>query len=302
MLISSGNIGAQSALLPPFPGRAPCTPSPSSTFPHARLHFDKRGPTCLQDRKRLPVDNVSRIAGLDKPSSTNSEPATAEDIKDSQFLTLDNCADEPIHIPGTVQAHGAMLVFDGEVMLQGWSANVTTLLQLELRIGMPLRTVSLPEPILQLVEDCLALSVGEAIPQMLASRLGAREFDCVVHVHCGRAIVEFELRDITSDEVGSFALKAHGALDRLKRQNSVTALLQMATDQVRDRRAGDCCPPSHATPHRQLPIDEDDTGLRNLPFALRDREIRAVKNTPPGQRQRGRHRPQGFRRHGPQGQ
>lgn len=149
-------------------------------------------------------------------------------------VTLQNCADEPIHVPGTVQSHGAMLVFDAGALLEAWSANVAELLLLELKSGMPLQSVALPAPIVHMVQECMSLSAGDAIPWMLAVDIGGREFDCVAHTHAGRVIVEFELRDVSLDEVGIFALKAHSALDRLKRQTTATTLLQMATDQVRE--------------------------------------------------------------------
>ena len=149
-------------------------------------------------------------------------------------VTLANCADEPIHVPGTVQSHGAMLVFDANAVLEAWSANVPALLLLEPSMGMALGAVALPAPILHLVEQCMALPAGEAMPHMQAVEIGGREFDCVVHTYRSRVIVEFELRDISLGTVGMFALRAHSALDRLKRQNSMASLMQMATDQVRD--------------------------------------------------------------------
>lgn len=153
---------------------------------------------------------------------------------DPPVVSLENCADEPIHVPGTVQPHGAMLVFDGSAVLEAWSTNVAALLLMEVNIGMPLQSVALPAPVRLMVEECMALSAGEAIPLVLAVEIAGREFDCVAHAYCGRVIVEFELRDVSLDTVGIFALKAHGALDRLKRQTTLTSLLQMATDQVRE--------------------------------------------------------------------
>lgn len=163
-----------------------------------------------------------------------SELANAGERLETLAVTLDNCADEPIHVPGTVQSHGAMLVFDGDGLLEAWSANLGALLLLDVTMGMALQSVALPAPVHRMVEECMALSAGEAIPLSLAVEIGGREFDCVAHTHCGRAIVEFELRDMALGAVGIFALKAHSALDRLKRQTSMAALLQMATDQVRE--------------------------------------------------------------------
>jgi chemotaxis family two-component system sensor kinase Cph1 len=159
---------------------------------------------------------------------------STETTLDAPVLSLANCADEPIHVPGTVQRHGAMLVFDAFAVLEAWSANAAELLLLEVSNGLPLASVGLPPPVRQMVEECIALSAGDAIPLVLAVELGGHEFDCVTHTHCGRVIVEFELRDVSLVTVGIFALKAHSALDRLKRQTTVRSLLQMATDQVRD--------------------------------------------------------------------
>lgn len=46
----------------------------------------------------------------------------------SQPVTLDNCAREPIHIPGQIQSHGAMLVFDLQGVATYVSANARALL------------------------------------------------------------------------------------------------------------------------------------------------------------------------------
>ena len=159
---------------------------------------------------------------------------SAELTLEALHVNLENCADEPIHVPGTIQAHGAMLVFDSGARLEAWSNNVPALLHIGLHAGMRLDAVDMPAPIRAMVEECISLLAEEAIPSVLAVDIGGREFDCVVHAHCDRIIVEFELRDISLDAVGIFALKAHSALDRLKRQTSIRSLLQMATDQVRD--------------------------------------------------------------------
>ncbi len=158
----------------------------------------------------------------------------AESTLETPALSLANCADEPIHVPGTVQRHGAMLVFDALAVLEAWSANVPALLLLQVMRGMPLLSIGLPPHVRLMIEECIALPTGDAIPLVLAVEIGGHEFDCVAHTHCGRIIVEFELRDVSLLTVGVFALKAHSALDRLKRQTTVRSLLQMATDQVRE--------------------------------------------------------------------
>ncbi|MDQ2989294.1 MAG: GAF domain-containing protein, partial [Pseudomonadota bacterium] len=161
-------------------------------------------------------------------NATNSTPAGAPEV------TLANCADEPIHLPGTIQPHGVLLVFGADACLEAWSANAADVLQVEPALASSLTSLGLPAPVAQLVEECIAeMSGGSAPPMAIETQFGASQFDCITHAHEGRVIVEFEKRDLPTDAVAAFALKAHGALDRLKRQRSIESLLQMAADQVR---------------------------------------------------------------------
>lgn len=179
---------------------------------------------------------------MNTPGSLSRADALAEfappRAPDAIFVappTLLNCADEPIHIPGTVQPHGAMLVFDADGLLEAWSENVTGMLDLRPQLGDTVQQVSLPAPVLAMVEACLvAIASGEAFPLSREVDFGTVLFDCIVHAHEGRVLVEFEQRDMALDTLVVFALKAHNALDRLKRQKTLAALLQMATEQVRD--------------------------------------------------------------------
>ncbi|TFW30725.1 GAF domain-containing protein, partial [Duganella callida] len=150
------------------------------------------------------------------------------------IVTLDNCADEPIHLPGSIQPHGALLAFDLAGCLLAWSDNAARLLALPLALETPLAALALPADVHQLAGECLAgVEDGEAPASALEVAIGGRQFDCIVHAYGARLLIEFELRDVPSDTVAAFALKAHAAIDRLKRQKSIDALLQLATEQVR---------------------------------------------------------------------
>jgi light-regulated signal transduction histidine kinase (bacteriophytochrome) len=149
-------------------------------------------------------------------------------------VTLDNCADEPIHIPGSIQPHGVLLAFDLTGALLAWSDTAPQLLGLTPVLDMPLAALLLPPEVQQVVAECRdGIEDGEAPAAALEVAIGGRQFDCIVHVHQSRLIIEFEQRETPSDAVAAFALKAHAAIDRLKRQKSVDALLQLATEQVR---------------------------------------------------------------------
>ena len=147
--------------------------------------------------------------------------------------TLENCASEPIHIPGSIQPHGAMLVLNEVLNITGWSANFFSVLGFEPVLNSAANSLGLDAEIHSAIEDIrLSIENGEASPIALETRRQNTLFDVVIHAHLYRIIIEFERRELPSDEVASFALKAHRAIDRLKRQKSVNSLLQIAVEEV----------------------------------------------------------------------
>ena len=153
-------------------------------------------------------------------------------------VTLDNCDREPIHIPGLVQAHGALVAFDAEGRVTHLSANAAQLLGDTVpAIGEALQPSHFEaEP---KVHELLAEVLGVGTPGAEGDTgnadiaLAGRSFDLIVHRSAGGAIAEFELRPASMDQVADFALKAHRAMDKLKRQGSVEALLELAVVAVR---------------------------------------------------------------------
>ncbi len=149
-------------------------------------------------------------------------------------FSLSNCADEPIHIPGSIQPHGALLAFDAGLGLVAWSANAAGMLGCIPAVGAPCGALGLPAEALELIAQLHAdIEQGGAPPAACEIVLGEAEFDCVAHAHAGRLLVEFERSALRSDVVASFAMKAHAAIDRLKRQQAIDSLLNMAVQQVR---------------------------------------------------------------------
>jgi light-regulated signal transduction histidine kinase (bacteriophytochrome) len=156
-----------------------------------------------------------------------------------QRVDLRNCADEPIHVPGSIQPHGALIFLTGAGLAEGWSANAPALLGTELEAalapGREFGQVGLPETVVELIRDTLAsMSEGGAAPAVAPVAINGAEYDSVVHAHQGRVIVEFEAREEAADAVALFALKAHSSIERLRRQKSIDGLLQTAVRQVRE--------------------------------------------------------------------
>lgn len=155
---------------------------------------------------------------------------------DTRSVDLDNCDREPIHVPGHIQPHGALLAFDVTGALVAWSANAPEFLSIPLTRGT--MATSLAFDTGGLVQDLLAEAVAEAAagdlpPTSLDALVNGQQVDVVVHTHAGRVIAEFERRDHPNDEVAAFVLKAHRGIDRLKRQRTFEALLNAAVHEVR---------------------------------------------------------------------
>ena len=150
-------------------------------------------------------------------------------------VDLLNCADEPIHIPGVIQPHGALIFFNAAGELEGWSENAPAALAVPLALGQPFGALGLAADVAELIQECLdSLNEGDAAPMVTAVSIGEAEYDCVVHAHQGRAIAEFEAREVASDTVAQFAIKAHSSIDRLRRQKTVQSLLETTVRQVRE--------------------------------------------------------------------
>jgi two-component system, chemotaxis family, sensor kinase Cph1 len=150
-------------------------------------------------------------------------------------VDLQNCADEPIHIPGSIQPHGALLFLTDAGHVEGWSANIAAVTDAEPVLDQPYGALGLPQAVTDLIQESLdTMEDGESPATVTAVAIRGRDYDCVVHAHTRRVIVEFEARDVSMEEVAQFAIKAHSSIDRLRRQRSIDGLLETAVRQIRD--------------------------------------------------------------------
>jgi light-regulated signal transduction histidine kinase (bacteriophytochrome) len=150
-------------------------------------------------------------------------------------VDLHNCADEPIHVPGSIQPHGALIFLADTGLVEGWSTNIATVMDDAPALGQPFGTLGLPEAVTELIQECLAtMEDGDAPATVAALSIGGREYDCVVHGHVQRVLVEFETREASMAEVAQFAIKAHSSIDRLRRQRSIDGLLEATVRQIRE--------------------------------------------------------------------
>lgn len=166
-----------------------------------------------------------------------ADPVVPADDFDPASVSLDNCADEPIHVPGSIQPHGALLAFDDDGGLVAWSDNVQALLGCVPAHGGHYRDL-LPTDVVDIVDELPPHAAGELDPDPHATSVectvAGRLFDAVVHIGRDARIVEFEARDQPSDQLSEFALKAHRSIERLRRQRSLDELMRVATVQLRE--------------------------------------------------------------------
>ncbi|MDB5804381.1 MAG: hypothetical protein JWN73_1703 [Betaproteobacteria bacterium] len=158
-------------------------------------------------------------------------------------VTLANCDSEPIHIPGTIQGHGALLAFDMEGRLSYRSDNVSALLfgakSLEIVTAADLDgNAAFHKAFFVVSADArAALAAGdtraEVAPLGAEVQMRGNTFDMVVHAYGGQVIAEFEPRTTTSDNLSAFALMAHRAVASLKRRREVGPLLADAVEVIR---------------------------------------------------------------------
>jgi len=147
---------------------------------------------------------------------------------------LANCANEPIHLSGAIQPHGALLAFNHAGLLVGWSANAPDMLRLALDVGARQDALFLDPELLLLIEKCrLEMANGDVVPMALSAQLGGRDFDCIAHGYLGILFVEFEVCTQPPQLVAALTLTGQSAIARLKRQTSVDTLLQMGVAQIR---------------------------------------------------------------------
>ena len=150
-------------------------------------------------------------------------------------VDLLSCADEPIHLPGSIQPHGALLFFHMDGRLEGWSANAPALLGFDPALGASFDALPLPGAAHELIGLCMGPRDEEdSAPAVSSLSINGADYDCVVHCANGRIVAEFEARETPAEEVVLFAVKAHGSIDRLRRQKTIDGLLDAAVRQVRD--------------------------------------------------------------------
>ena len=151
-------------------------------------------------------------------------------------LDLSQCEREPVHIPGAIQPHGALLVVDpARLSIICVSDNVEAILGVAPGdlLGHSLASLAGVAGLGELVEGLLAEDVTErgSFPLTVAS--GERRI-AIAHRHGGRLIVECEAESSDPDfELAYFYNRVRGGVVRLRETSNLQRLCEQASQELR---------------------------------------------------------------------
>ncbi|UFH48357.1 ATP-binding protein [Pseudomonas sp. KNUC1026] len=143
-------------------------------------------------------------------------------------VTLANCEDEPIHLPGAIQPHGALLALDGNGTVLSRSGNFETLTGLTATPGHVLDLHSWPA-LLQLFNEAVAGTPTDSCEFALDDTV----FDVISHVDRQVYFFEFEPRTAGTASFNQLALYAQRVIGQMQRRSSSVELLERVTEEIR---------------------------------------------------------------------
>jgi light-regulated signal transduction histidine kinase (bacteriophytochrome) len=148
---------------------------------------------------------------------------------------LQNCADEPIRIPGAIQPHGVLLTGDEATWtVQQASANASSLLAEAsgLQTGQPLFGWLGHEPSERLRKRLLNESLDEINPVSL--QVGDQTVDGLIHRHDGLLFIELEPVQAEARSTGhTLDQRLSRTLRRLQSATTLSALYDISVNEIR---------------------------------------------------------------------
>lgn len=152
-------------------------------------------------------------------------------------MTLDNCDKEPIHIPGAIQRHGALVAINDDGVITHVSANAPEVLGVPLTLGARWSDWLAQAPACW--QHSLMLPESNGLPCRLeASCPSGRGVDVLWSAHPQGCMLELELTPATltavaHDAAGAGAPAVHALCERVIRAPDLERLLQWVVDGVR---------------------------------------------------------------------
>ncbi|QTD45850.1 GAF domain-containing protein [Ottowia testudinis] len=150
-------------------------------------------------------------------------------------VDLSNCDREPIHIPGLIQPHGALLALDAELRVAYASDNLAELLPGAPALGEVLTPAHFEDAaVYALLTQVAALAPVDVLQERHALiEAGGRAFDLLVHQSHAWVMAEFELRQSSAGRYDEGAA-LYAVVKRFRQQPDVLGLLQEAVRAVRE--------------------------------------------------------------------
>jgi light-regulated signal transduction histidine kinase (bacteriophytochrome) len=151
---------------------------------------------------------------------------------------LSSCDREPIHIPGSIQPHGVLLVVDRQdLAILQFAGDVRFLLGAEPERMARLTLFSLfEEKVLTLITARLSGTSASTLPSLLlglSSRSGAFPLDATVHVQGGLGVIELEPARRSATLAGDPLAQVKSMLAELQSGAHLADFLQLTTIQIR---------------------------------------------------------------------
>jgi chemotaxis family two-component system sensor kinase Cph1 len=153
-------------------------------------------------------------------------------------VDLENCASEPIHIPGAVQPHGALLVCD-EATLEICQCSESVIAHLGMPpaelLGRPLRGL-LDTVSVEAVEAARSVPLLRAINPLRFTTTRGLHFEAVLHRPPGdRKLLAIELEPLSPAATGAFMFdpRLRAAILRLQSSSDARSISQIAAEEIR---------------------------------------------------------------------
>jgi light-regulated signal transduction histidine kinase (bacteriophytochrome) len=158
-------------------------------------------------------------------------------VVDFSTIDLDNCAQEPIHVPGHIQPHGVLVAlnFEGRLTHTSRTAHSVVPGLPELGATWPPQPAGMDPTLWEAVVGALsdARTGQERAPLNVEVATRDGVFDAVLHATDDRLIVELERRAPSADDLAAFALLAHRSMTKLRNRKDTATLLREAVSAVR---------------------------------------------------------------------
>ncbi|MFF7708471.1 ATP-binding protein [Pseudomonas sp. NPDC007930] len=142
-------------------------------------------------------------------------------------VTLANCEDEPIHLPGAIQPHGALLALDDQGHTLTRSRNFKALVGFDPLPGQPLNLAQWPA-----LAQWLASNPQE-LEHSCECDINGTLFDVIGHRHGAVRFLEFEPRHSGAASFSQLALYAQRIIGQMQRRNDSAELLERVTEEIR---------------------------------------------------------------------